>query len=401
MRAYLGITHPSPALDARPVISALRSVVWLDAALLPNLRTGRAEGAAASQRIPETYFMRTTFTAATVGAMALAAFSSNAHAQSSVTLFGVVDLAMRQTNASDRSRIRTLSSGGLTGSRFGIRGTEDLGGGLSAGFWFEADVSPDTGMTNATAYWSRRSTLSLTSSDWGELRMGRDYVPLFTKQYVPFSPFGPNGVASNGSLFFGAPSLLGSGSGAGVRADNMIKYILPRALGGFYGEVMGSFAEGRDVNRHRGGVFGYASGPFDLNVGFGRTSDTKGLHWIRLSSIGASYDAGWAKFTTMFQHARYLERRQKTAAFGVSVPVGAGVLKASYIRADQSGAGTDADDANQVGLGYVHYLSKRTALYGTFSRISNKGKQVFGLGGVTPPVGGSVRGIEFGVNHSF
>lgn len=345
--------------------------------------------------------MRTTLSVAAAGAMALATLSSNAHAQSSVTLFGVVDLSMRQTKTSDGSRIRTLSSGGLTGSRLGIRGTEDLGGGLSAGFWLEADVSPDTGMTNATAYWSRRSTLSLTSSDWGELRMGRDYVPLFTKQYVPFSPFGPNGVASNGSLFFGTPSLLGSGSGAGVRADNMIKYILPRDLGGLYGEVMGSFAEGRDVNRHRGGVLGYASGPFDLNVGFGRTSDTTGLHWIRISSIGASYNLSWARFTTLLQDATYLQRRQRTIDFGVSLPVGNGVLKADYIRADQSGAGSDNNDANQVSLGYVHYLSKRTALYSTFSRISNGGKQVFGLGGVPPPAGGSVRGIEFGANHSF
>jgi len=345
--------------------------------------------------------MRTTFTAAAAGAMALATLSSNAHAQSSITLFGVVDLSMRQTATSDKSRIRTLSSGGLTGSRFGIRGTEELGGGLSAGFWLEADVSVDTGATNATAYWSRRSTLSLTSRDWGELRMGRDYVPLFTKQYIPFSPFGPNGVASNGSLFFGTPSLLGSGSGAGVRADNMLKYILPRNLGGFYGEVMGSFAEGRNVNRHRGAVFGYAHGPFDVNVGSGRTSDTSGLHWIRLSSIGASYNAGWARFTTLVQHAKYLERRQQTTDLGISIPMGSGIVKANYIRADQRGAGTDANDAHQLSLGYVHSLSKRTALYSTFSRISNQGRQAFGLGGVTPPAGGSVRGIEFGMNHSF
>ncbi|WCM94744.1 porin [Acidovorax sp. NCPPB 2350] len=345
--------------------------------------------------------MRTTFTAAAASAMALATLSPDAHAQSSITLFGVVDLSMRQTNASDGSRVRTLSSGGLTGSRFGIRGMEDLGGDLSAGFWFEADVSADTGAANASSYWSRRSTLSLTSSDWGELRIGRDYVPLFTKQYVPFSAFGPNGVASNGNLFFGSQSLLGSGSGAGVRADNMIKYILPRGLGDFYGEVMGSFAEGRDVNRHRGSVLGHASGPFDINVGFGRTSDTNGLHWIRLSSIGASYNPGWARFSMLFQHARYLERNQQTMDLSASVPVGNSVLKISYIRADQSGAGTDVNDANQVSLGCVHYLSKRTALYGTFSRIGNKGTQNFGLGGVTPPAGGSVRGIEFGMNHTF
>ena len=63
-------------------------------------------------------------------------------------------------------------------SRWGIRGTEDLGGGLYAGFWLESAVLPDTGAAQA-AFWGRRSTVSLGSKDYGELRLGRDYTPTF------------------------------------------------------------------------------------------------------------------------------------------------------------------------------------------------------------------------------
>lgn len=339
--------------------------------------------------------------ASAMGAISLSALLPVAHAQSNVTLFGVMDLAIRQTNVGGGGSVNSLASGGIAGSRIGLRGTEQLGDGWSTSFWLEADIAADTGTANPTAFWSRRSTLAIANSRLGELRLGRDYVPLFSRQYVVFSPFGPNGVASNGGMFFGAPSLLGSGSGASVRADNMIKYVLPSGLGGFYGEFMVSAAEGRSANRHRGAVMGYAQGSWIVNAGFGNTDDAPGVDSIRLRTFGASYDAGWAKFTTLVQRATYRARRQNTMDVGVAVPVAAGTLKASLIRADQSGAGTDANDANQLSLGYVYPMSKRTTLYGTYSRIDNKGTQSFGLGGVVPPAGRDMRGIEFGLNHTF
>lgn len=138
-----------------------------------------------------------------------------------------------------------------------------------------------------------------------------------------------------------------------------------------------------------------------MNVGFGNTNDTTGEEAIRLKTVGGSFDAGWARFTTLVQRASYKQRRQTTIDVGVAAPLAGGTLKGSVIRANQSGAGTDANDATQMSVGYVYAMSKRTALYGTFSRINNRGAQTFGLGGATPPAGRDVRGLDFGINHTF
>ena len=77
-------------------------------------------------------------------------------------------------------------------------------------------------------------------------------------------------------------------------------------------------------------------------------------------------------------------------------------VRASYQRADASGAGTDGNDARQVAVGYEHYLSKRTALYATYAHLSNEGVAAFVVG--TPPAakaGASSSGYEFGIKHSF
>lgn len=79
-----------------------------------------------------------------------------------------------------------------------------------------------------------------------------------------------------------------------------------------------------------------------------------------------------------------------------------GEVKASYQRAGASGAGTDANDARQVAVGYVHNLSRRTALYGTYAAIDNDGAAAFVVG--TPPAaaaGRASKGFEFGLRHAF
>src|ERR1700709_838020 len=96
-----------------------------------------------------------------------------AQAQSSVTLFGVVEETRDQTKAGD-AKAPEVNGGGLSTSRLGFRGAEDLGGGLSAGFWLEASVAGDSGATNTQRFFHRRSTVSLSSASWGEIRLGRD-----------------------------------------------------------------------------------------------------------------------------------------------------------------------------------------------------------------------------------
>jgi predicted porin len=334
--------------------------------------------------------------------VALTCIAGAAQAQSHVTVFGVIDLAARRTQVSDASALNSLASGGLAGSRFGVRVQEDLGDGLAASAWLEADVAPDTGAASTTNFWSRRATLSLTHRTYGELRFGRDYVPLFMRQYVALSPFGVNGLASTGGMVLGTPTLLGSGSLASVRADNMVKYLLPEGLGGVFGEVMVSAAEGRPANRHRGAVLGWAGGPWQVSAGYGRTLNTAGTAAITVTTLGGAYNAGFARFATLLQHGSYLARRQQAWDLNLTVPIGAAtLLKAGRTHVDQSGAGTDADDATQWSLGVTHALSKRTSLYATASSIDNDGRQVFGMGGVTPAAGKSMHGIEFGITHRF
>ena len=114
---------------------------------------------------------------------ALAALTGGAQAQSSVTVFGLVDLNVRYVK-NDQATWQ-LGQDGMAGSRIGFRGVEDMGGGLKASFWLEGQLGPDTGSGNnsfgnggqAFAF-LRRSTLSL-SNRWGELRLGRDYTPPF------------------------------------------------------------------------------------------------------------------------------------------------------------------------------------------------------------------------------
>src|SRR5690349_21044336 len=107
----------------------------------------------------------------------LGAFAGVASAQSSVTLFGIVDVNLRYVKNGDDRAQKQLGTDGINSSRLGFRGVEDLGGGLKAGFWIEGAISPDVG-TSGGQTWQRRSTVSLLGN-FGEVRLGRDYTPTF------------------------------------------------------------------------------------------------------------------------------------------------------------------------------------------------------------------------------
>ena len=175
-------------------------------------------------------------------ALAVLATAGVASAQSSVTLFGVVDatLAFGKGSGVGSSSKTQLTNSGYNGSRLGFRGTEDLGGGMSASFWLEAGVANDDGAGVATntnnqatggaiagigggqgLTFNRRSTVSLAGG-WGELRLGRDYSPQFWNLTV-FDPYGTNGVGTTQTL---KSSL---GGPVTVRASNAIGYFLQDA----------------------------------------------------------------------------------------------------------------------------------------------------------------------------
>ena len=341
----------------------------------------------------------------TLGMVALGAaqtvFAQGSAAQSSsVSVFGTLDLNATYTRAGGKSRKAMDQGGNIFPSRLGFRGTEDLGDGLSAGFWLEMALLPDTG-ENQGVMWHRRSTLSLASTKLGELRLGRDYMPTFWNM-SQYAPFGTVGVAGSANIIEGWPFGVG-GARTLVRAGNSASYFLPRALGGAYGQVTVAAAEGQSGARYTGARLGYAAGPLDIAIAHGQTPIDDGPTF-KISNIGASYDFGVVRLMGFYSDQRAGPDRQKSALIGASVKVGdVGYVRASFMNSDRSGPGVDDDDAQQLAIGYLHYLSKRTALYATYSQIRNRGNAVYVTSDSSPAAspGGNASGLQGGLSHNF
>ena len=350
-------------------------------------------------------------------ALAIAALSGAAsQAQSNVTVFGLLDLGYLNVRASGSGSVSSVNSDGNTSSRFGARGTEDLGGGLKANFWLEAAVAPDsrvggsTSTTNKDSVGSngltfgRRSTVGL-SGGWGEMRLGRDYVPSFNNLTVAMHPFGTNGVGNAGQLFYPV-NTGGTTVRTHVRASNSIGYVLPD-MGGFNGQIM--YALGEQASNAAGGTssdgkhlgfrLGYAAGPLRAALASGKTNYATGDY--TQTNFAANYAFGPAKLMYLWGQNKVGSTKTTSNMLGTQYTVGAGEVRFAYTVLKAEGV---ANDANQWALGYVHNLSKRTALYTNYSQVKNKGtgKQfVVGGGNGVTDAGGSSSGFEIGLRHAF
>ena len=340
---------------------------------------------------------------------ALTAFAGAASAQSSVTLFGIVDLSVNSVKNGALSQ-KLLSSNQLNSNRLGFRGVEDLGGGMRAGFWIEGAMNNDDGTGTATGggqNWQRRSTVSLMGG-FGEVRLGRDYTPTFFNHTI-FDPFGTNGLGSqlNVMLPQGTTSVFGGGATTTVRASNSVSYFLP-AMGGIYGQVMVAAGEGTPGNKYVGGRIGYAAGPVNVAVAYGKTEIVSNRDQTALN-VGGSFNLGF--MTLLGQWHRYqtdvsttVQRDQTNWMVGATVPFGASTLKASYNKVSSDGQDRDG---NQIAVGYQYDLSKRTAIYATAARVKNDGNAATGArfsvgSGAALQAGGQTStGYNLGVRHSF
>jgi predicted porin len=347
----------------------------------------------------------------TLLAMAVLAASGAAFAQSSVTLFGIVDatVALGRGDVANKTQ---LTNSGLNSSRLGFRGTEDLGGGLNASFWLEAGVNNDNGTgggtnTNnqpsgtsaATAgtqglTFNRKSTVSL-GGGFGEVRLGRDYTPTFYNTSV-YDAFGTNGVGTS----MVAVKAWGLESES-LRASNSISYFLPGNLGGFGGQIMYVMGENISTAAKDGNGIqvrgSYDQGPIGASVAYGKTTRTGGDS--KVTNLGASYDFGVVKLMGMYSQDKIAALTGKGFNVGVTAPVGAGLVRASYSSYKTDAAGTPK--SNQLALGYVHNLSKRTAAYATLARVTNSGGASSALNGASTSANGSSTGYDFGIRHSF
>jgi predicted porin len=320
-----------------------------------------------------------------------------AHAQSNVTIFGSLDLNVTYSKVGSQHATGMDQGGYLLPSRIGFRGTEDLGGGWSTGFWLESAVLPDTGASQG-AFFGRRSTVSLTSKTWGEVRLGRDYTPTFWN-VSHFTPLGTVGVGGSSNIIEGWPLGLGAAR-TQSRASNAVGYFLPRTLGGVYGQVMIAAGEKVEGARYEGGRIGYAAGPVNIAVAYGQTR--MGIEDYKTATVGGTYDFGVVKAYVNYLQHRLGSDKQTNILIGAAVPVGgAGSIKASFARSNRSGS--DAD-AQQLAIGYTYALSKRTTLYTAYSHIRNDGNAAYVTAPDLPPAGvpgRKAQGFQVGINQAF
>jgi predicted porin len=365
-------------------------------------------------------------------AIALAC-AAGAHAQSSVTMWGIMDLNVQHFHGDGVGSVTGMGNGSLSTSQLGFRGIEDLGGGLSAGFWLEASLNPDVGTGRATntnnqpsgavpaggLMFDRRSYVDLAGG-WGEVRLGHDFVPTHYNS-IYFDAFNANGVARAGNFTFGGVSA--APLPTAITASNSVSYWTPRGLGGFYGVAMYAMGENlssapnKDDGNLRSIRLGYAKGPFDVAAAFSRTTyvSTATIGNYRHANIGGSWNAGFAKFFALYNQVRVNELagqvRKDSWFVGAHIPAGPGRIRVTYGHLNDhsaaalvNGNGTPRaqNDATQYGVGYVYDLSKRTALYGTYAHISNRGQATYTVsGGVAPLAGRGDSGMEVGIKHSF
>ena len=343
-----------------------------------------------------------------------------------VILSGTVDVAVRQVRNAGLGSLTSEVSGSNATSKLVIRGNEDLGGGLAASFYLDGTLMGDSGAVN-TPFWDRRATVSLADRRLGELRLGRDWSPTHLL-WTAIDPFITLGIASANTFRSTFSSrALGQAFGATAEASqlnptlriaNTAQYWLPGGLGGVYGQLIASAGEGGNAAagsaKGDGLRFGWANK--DVNIGFAQftTRNANGNHAFQDQVWGASWDFGVARASIGQRRWTYRTDRTTNTLLGLAIPTGvAGTLKFSVMRADQSGAtaALSANDATLLGAGYVYNLSKITAVYAHFARISNHAGAAFAIPGGPATSGVSTaanyfggrtsRGFEAGIRHDF
>jgi predicted porin len=345
----------------------------------------------------------------------LGAYAGVASAQSSVTLYGTVDLDGKVVKNEGTSKRWSMGRDGINSSQLGFRGIEDLGGGLKAGFLLLSSVGADSGDIGAGQsaagsgkFWTRRSTVSLFSNA-GELRLGRDYTPTFWNNTI-FDAFGTNGLGDSTHVLQLAATTF-------VRADNSVGYFLPPNIGGWYGQLMGATGEpgqagqGSNNGRYLGGRVGFAAGPFDVAFAYAQQKNSPNVNNTQDTwNIGGAYDFGFLKLMGYYDHDKRDFQKEDRFHISTVIPLGQGEVHLGYSHSklDNSFAAPLNFDNKiyQWAATYQYNLSKRTAMYGTYSQLNNDNHSAASVASGTsqaaPPIlGGNSKGFELGLRHFF
>ncbi|WP_300652118.1 porin [Hydrogenophaga sp.] len=341
----------------------------------------------------------------TLIALAALAATGAAMAQSSVTLYGVVDVGFTSVNNSGTGTDNTgLSSSNMTTNRLGFRGTEDLGGGLKAKFQIETSLTAD--QPGASSIGDRGAWVGLEGG-FGEVRLGREYSTTFWSGFL-FSPFGTGGVGNGFGFANRVVAHTVTGQTNPIWNNNAITYNTPR-MAGFQAHAQYAFDEqaaaGNNAGRSAGLRLNYSAGPLMAELAYSDTDGSGATRDHKSTVGGVSYDFGVAKLMTNFGQEK--GTNAATGAFvakvsnfeiGAVAPVGPGRARVSYNNT-KIDLGTPTDQKiTKFALGYIYDLSKRTAVYATVASLKNKNGAALSLSSTNPANTGAANGRSTGYN---
>ncbi|MCB1897299.1 MAG: porin [Zoogloeaceae bacterium] len=340
------------------------------------------------------------------------AFGNAAVAGDNVTLYGIVDIAVAYGKADGAKFTGVMRDGGLAGNRFGLKGSEDLGNGLSVVFALEQGYLPGSGGEHrAGRAFSRQSWAGLKGG-FGTVSLGYQYAPGYLIPYNYQVMGGSAGFAPRSTLAFAGGYTISPGSGA--RFDNAIRYASPK-FGGF--DVQGIYAfhavqsdDGSDPDRSDDDRYGigatYEGGPVKAGLVYHSIGTGTGADDTQELFVGVSYDLGAVKLVGSWSRK---DADGDTAAdntlfsVGAVMPVGqSGSAHLGFAKLNPRG---DDNNGKSITAGYIQGLSKRTKMYAAINRLTyDDGVTYAGNPGAAVSVavaGESANTVLAGIFHSF
>ncbi len=343
----------------------------------------------------------------TLVAIAALAVVGAASAQSSVTLYGRIDASLASTKTTNTGFVAGVTtdagaqirSGAHTGSRWGLKGSEDLGGGLKAIFQLEQGFNIDTGAPSSTREFHRQAFVGLTGG-FGSLTVGRQYDPI-DNMYGAHDAFGYSGYGAMNYAFNTNCAILGLPAGSQGpgdcigRQDNSVFYTTP-SMGGFNAGVMWAPGENKAAGVSAGRMYGlqagYANGPINIGGAWQSNKLTGNSTAVKNWELGGSYDLAVAKLFLQFEGSKIggaVDAKDTGYQIGAVIPLGAPSLMISYARENQKAGGAKYATASALSLMAQYPLSKRTYVYAAYlngqwdptaAALSTQKQRNYGLG---------------------
>lgn len=299
-------------------------------------------------------------------ALAVLAASTGAMAQSSVTIYGRIDLSVgAEKNLGEKSKTQLFNggAGGLTTSRLGFIGTEDLGGGLKAKFKLEQRINADTGEVQSPSF--KAETSVGLSGGFGAFKLGR-----FTTVYDDVYALANSNNVFDSAFTASANGVYKSGGDYASRFNDQIRYETP-SMGGFYAGLNYAFEQtSGEKDTMTGFKAGYKNGP--VNVGLGYQNEKGSAN--KYTAISGAYDLGVAALSAGYNNRKGSDANGKDNEFtlGVTVPFGAFKVSAGFASSKTTIGGSTAAKASGFALGATYALSKRTRVYAGLRDVTVK-----------------------------